>query len=512
MANAEDDITGASIEEEGIFGFSFGLVAATTNFTVEFASAVTSAALDAVSDATCNIGRLLTGAPASTDLCITRVGSQRKEFEDPILMKVTTSVSHMILDTVFPVLTSPSVIMRLLTHGPKSQIPLLTSSSSDMTFFTAKSHDSANSESWDDDDFDTDFHTNMDPVEESKTGSTRTNRTSSLSTLSDSSGAASSEESEDDGYDDFLKFMEQDNGAGSEELEPKSPVQHEASPVEHSLPSYYLDFSALLEGEEANENINKLPLTKDDKDDIFFVLQSSPQHMPPLKCMLSMLITKALHLARDDSANTDNKCPIWKPEGDTKKTLQRMHKLNLDERTNELSKTVLKWTGVLKNNKDELRLIKTRGIVQMSPRELKDLLIDCSRGHLVNKNSLGKKDVCKFPCDIGTTTIVENAMKIPFVGGEIHSVAMTHSRFVESNPIIGDNFYVIVSKSVQKELNQSTGLPSTSISVLRQVGEDPCMTDLVNVAQISEVPVPKFLINKIAFTGAVDFFTNLRSI
>lgn len=511
MPNPDADITGGTVEEEGIFGFSFGLVAATTNFTVEFASAVTSAALDAVSEATCNVGRLLTGAPASTDLCITRVGSQSKEFEDPILMKVTTSVSHMILDTVFPVLTSPSVLMRLLTYEPKSQIPLLTSSSSDMTFFTAKSHESANSESWDDYDVDTDIQ--MNPVEESKTGSTRTNRTSSLSTLSDSSGATSSEESEDDGYDEFLKLMEQDNGSRSElETKSQSPEQHEATPAEPSSPSYYLDFSALLEGEEANEDLNKLPLTKDDKDDVFFVLQSSPQHVPPMKCMLEMLINKALHLAKDDSANTDNKCPVWKPEGDTKKTLQRMHKLSLDERTNELSKAVLKWTGVLKNNKDELRLIKTRGIVKMSPRELKDLLIDCSRGHLVNKNSLGKRDVCKFPCDVGTTTIVENTMKIPFVGGEIHSVVMTHSRFVESHPIIGDNFYVLVSKSVQKELNQSTGLPSTSISVLRQVGDDPCMTDLVNVAQISEVPVPKFLINKIAFTGAVDFFTNIRSI
>jgi hypothetical protein len=65
---------------------------------------------------------------------------------------------------------------------------------------------------------------------------------------------------------------------------------------------------------------------------------------------------------------------------------------------------------------------------------------------------------------------------------------------------------------VQNELDKSTGLPYYSVSVLKPVGSDAVMTDLVNVAQISGVPVPGFLVNKIAFTGAVDFFTNLRSI
>jgi hypothetical protein len=500
----ENDITGGTIEEEGIFGFGFGLVATTTNFTVGLASSVTAAALDAISDAT-NFGCLLTGAPASMELCTTNQNS--RELEDPFPEKIATSIPHMVLNAVFPVLTSPTSLLRILTYEPDRQRPLLQSSSTDLTFYSAKSHESVNSEaSWDGDVPDSDLHTG----EESKSAPTadskfRTDRTLSLSTLSD--------DSEEDGYDQFLKLLDQDSeqrlaGHSRKECQAKEVV----TPPEPCSPVFYLDFSSLMTKENENETLLTLPLTKGLNGSMFFTLQNTPQDLPPLQCMLDILVESALNLARDDSANIDNKCPVWKPEGDTKKILQRIHKLSFNDRTQELAKSVLKWTGVLKCNKEELRMIKTRGIVNMSPLDLKDLLIDCSRGHLVNKNSLGKKDICIFPCDVGTTSIVENTMKVPFVGGEIHSVSITHSRFVKDDPQIGGDFYVIVSKSVQNELDKSTGLPYYSVSVLKPVGSDAVMTDLVNVAQISGVPVPGFLVNKIAFTGAVDFFTNLRSI
>jgi hypothetical protein len=266
-----------------------------------------------------------------------------------------------------------------------------------------------------------------------------------------------------------------------------------------------------LKDETYNETLSNLQLVEAQNNATFFILQNAPQHIPQLESILDVLVQSALSLALDDSANSKKICPVWKPEGDTKKTLQRMCKWNADERAEALSKTVLKWMGVLKTKKEDLRMIKTRGIVNMSPIDLKDLLIDCSRVHLVNKNSLGKKDVCKYPFTVGTTTIVENTVKIPFVGGEIYSISLTHSRCVSRGPTIGDS-YIVVSKSVQKILNEKTGLPYYSITLLRPVGDDTSKTDLVNIAQISEVPVPNFLVNKIAFTGAVDFFNNLRSI
>jgi hypothetical protein len=224
--------------------------------------------------------------------------------------------------------------------------------------------------------------------------------------------------------------------------------------------------------------------------------------MEAFRAMLDLMVESALRLT---SESADVECP-WKAEGDTKKILQRVN--NNVDCVRLLENAVLKWTGILKSGQEELRLIKTRGVVNMPPRDLKDLLIDCSRGHLVNKNSLGKTDMCVYPCGVGTTTIVENTMKIPIVGGEIQCTSLTHSRLLEGT----SGSYIIVSKSVQDQLDHTTQLPYYSVSVLRPCGEKGLKSDLVNVAQISQVPVPKFLVNKIAFTSAVDFFNNLRNI
>ena len=513
----ENDITGGLIEEEGIFGFSLGLVAATTNFTVSVTLSVTSAALNIASDATSNFRKVLAGSPTSDENCVTKVGSQSNKSLDPSLVNLAATVSHMILDAAYPLLTSPTSLLRFLTCETKSEPPLLRSSSSDVTFHTAKSHESLNSFlSLGNDETDTSEAVQNKSNSPTSISSCQSDRTPSLSTLSEGSAATADESEEDYGEDIFRKFVDTSElnttkYESDDDLSAKPLLKRETiEPDEIFSPSYYMNFSAMLLQDSDHEQLSALPLAKNQKEDVFFVFSNSPTIMPRLKCMLDIMVQSALSLAREDSANIDNKCPVWKPEGDTKKTLQRILKWSCNERTKALTNTVLKWTGVLANEKEELRLIKTRGIINMSPLDLKNLLIDCSRGHLVNKNSLGKKDIWKFPCNIGTTTIVENTMKVPFVGGEIHSVSLTHSRFVQNDPIHGDNFYVIVSKSVQNELDKPTGLPYYSISVLRPVQDNK--TDLVNVAQISEVPVPKFLVNKIAFTGAVDFFTNLRSI
>jgi hypothetical protein len=222
----EEEITGGTLEEEGIFGLSVELMAATTNFTVGIASAVTSATLDAVSNA-CNVGRLLTGSPASKELSIAK--SVRREMEALVLEKIAAALPHMILNVAFPVLISPSVVIRMLAPNYLHEVNgllLQASSSSDHTFYTAKSHDSIDSEaSWDQDV----PGVGSDAVEDSKSSipsdsSLRTDRTSSLSTLSESSGATS-DDSEDDGYDEFLKFVEQDD----------AQLDNQTTPVKNEL-------------------------------------------------------------------------------------------------------------------------------------------------------------------------------------------------------------------------------------------------------------------------------------
>ncbi|KAL7483117.1 hypothetical protein ACHAW6_008768 [Cyclotella cf. meneghiniana] len=545
---ASQIMTGGRMEEEGIFGMSVHLVVETARFT----AFVASAALGVVTDLPCGFlaGRLLwVGSHDDDDSA--GLGANGAAHDDKTLRKKERTVDPLIFWKMFR-----SIVPRVIgmTFSPmdgannveKNKDRYLSQCNEKHSYIHAheaspRAHDGS--------------HHDHD-IDSSLT--VHTDSTSSLSTLSEQGtteelhyGAGGSNDNDnnnnnDKEYKEFVKMMlhsdaKQSASESSWTTTDNSSTQTEAIPQTdlidtspQSCPvTYYLNFSSLL-AELDQHKLSSLPLTKDINNNIFFLLNNSlclqqQDTMQSFSYMLDALVQNALQLTHQDSfdipQDKTNTRPLWKPEGDTKHILQRLqyiqnttHPRNRDEEYTHLLQTaVLKWTATIETNNEQVRMIKTRGIVDMSPLELKDLLIDCRRGHLINKNSLGKRDVCVFPCPVGTTTIVENTLKIPLVGGEICSLSLTHSR-----PLRLDDDdkggYVIVSKSVQSEWNtsaqqqqrQQQQLPYYSVSVLRPVGEDAQTTDLVNVAQIAQVPVPKFLVNKIAFTSAVDFFSNLR--
>jgi hypothetical protein len=116
-------------------------------------------------------------------------------------------------------------------------------------------------------------------------------------------------------------------------------------------------------------------------------------------------------------------------------------------------------------------------------------------------------------------------MKFPFVGTTMTTLSLTHAR-----PLLDDNNndddgigggYIIVSQSVGEDSSSSSGNnnssmessnPYYSISIIQPVISNPNKTMLINVAQTSNVPIPKFLVHKVAFMSAVDFFKNLRAL
>ena len=114
---------------------------------------------------------------------------------------------------------------------------------------------------------------------------------------------------------------------------------------------------------------------------------------------------------------------------------------------------------------------------------------DCKRVHLFNKNSVKKEDLVQFS-GVSETKIVKNKLKIPVVGGTIDTVSLTHSRSIE-------NGLIIVSQSVNNTSTKPDN-PFYSISILRPIpNSGKC--ELTNVAQVSSMPIPKFLIRKVAF-------------
>lgn len=105
-------------------------------------------------------------------------------------------------------------------------------------------------------------------------------------------------------------------------------------------------------------------------------------------------------------------------------------------------------------------------------------------------------------------------MQIPLVGGKVETLSLTHSRSLQSfsdGSVESDEGFVIVSRSVKKELNDAVDNPCFSVSKLRSIaGKDK--TELTTLTSISSLPIPQFLMHRVAFYGADDFFGNLRKI
>ncbi len=171
-------------------------------------------------------------------------------------------------------------------------------------------------------------------------------------------------------------------------------------------------------------------------------------------------------------------------------------------------------------------MLRTQGAVDMSPLHLRELLLDCDRVRSINKNLIHKENVVVLAPPPGislagdgtgvgtmtttttTTKIVRHMMKVPIVGSTIVGLSLTHSRLLED----GEGGYLIVSRSVVDcdSPTMEPANPYCSISVLRPVPGNPNKTILTNVARTSSIPIPKFLVEKVASMAAVDFFNNLR--
>jgi hypothetical protein len=253
--------------------------------------------------------------------------------------------------------------------------------------------------------------------------------------------------------------------------------------------------------------------------------------------VLDALLGRSLRMsaaAGDDGSpttTTDGDIPRWKPDDRTRKFLDQRRRRRRDNDDDDdggseeewehvLRSEVLQWTG--SEGDSGMPMLRTRGVVDMTPSRLEELLLDCDGMRDINKNLIHKENVVVF-ADPGvsssagggggattTTKIVRHVMKVPVVGSTIRGLSLTHSRRLE------DGGYVIVSRSVVSagDDDSSSAMmepanPYCSTSILRPVPNSD-RTELTNVARTSSMPIPKFLVQKVASMAAVDFFNNLR--
>ena len=470
----------AQCENEGILGLAQATVEQTTSLTFQVASAVTSTACHIVSEA----GRAMIqqshleeegnyNVPLQhATQEVVRESTQQEEA--PFLIKIAFQFTDIVLATISPALSSKNTSMpKACNNG--TELRLL----QDVDMLSTKSYYS--------EEF---YDAHSCAADECSVFSVYFDADATVSTCSES-----------DETNDTGSLIDK---SSSDETEESQSCIIECIPdmlyaTAQPSPTYFLDLPDGLLSKMDNDI--EIPLMKCDNNvDECFAFNSDASKETYVQAVLDALVRHSVDLLDDN-----NPFIKWQADDTTKKIFQQNTSNSYEDIqwTRLLEERVLKWTSHGENTP----MLKTRGIVNMTPTQLNSLLLDCTRVQEYNKCSIGKKDLCAFNLlRGGEAKIVEHVMGIPIVGGKVETLSLTHSR-----PLLDDSAgFLIVSRSVKQELNDTVGNPCFSISSMRSIaGTDK--TELTTLTSIS-LHVPKFLMHRVAFYGADDFFGNLRKI
>jgi len=456
------------LEDEGILGLAGATVSHTTSFACHVASEITNTAFHVVVGTTDNVGKLLSGdddnntkSPHETGECILPLFERRRKEENketPFVFKLALDITDIMLGAISPMLSinnnniEKNDINYQLRNGTTDfeSITADTGSIISLQFFDASSHlpdiDEENSVYFD----------------------------AECTTIEDLCMSISSTESD---TDSFTSSSSTTDNSWEEEKIDKIPesveLRQSEDDTEVTIPTYYLSGV----GEE-----------------LIAIGGSTETTVESFNGILDTLVERSLSssVVGEESSND------WQPDDHTKKLRKRYNSSsNIEEWNQMLEREVLKWTS-------STTMLMTRGIVNMTPTYLKELLLDCERVNLFNKTSLGKENIYTFSnVANGDARIVKNVMKIPIVGSLLETLSLTHSRCI-------DDGFIIVSQSVSETLDNPSS-PQSSVSILRSVPNSN-KTELITISQFASMPIPKFLLWKVGDIAAMDFFNNLRGI
>ena len=443
------------LEDEGILGLANATVSHTTSFACHVASEITNTAFHVVVGTTDNVGKLLTGdddnstkSPHETGECILPLFERRRkeEKEPPFVLKLALDITDIMLGAISPMLSiNNNNIEKNDTNyqlrnrhscGATDFEPITADTQSiiSLQFFDASSHlpdiDEENSVY-----FDAECTTTEDLC------------MSISSTESDTDSFTSSSSTTDNSWEEEKKI----------DKIPESVELKQEDDTEVTIPTYYLSGV----GEE-----------------LIAIGGSTETTVESFNGILDTLVERSLSLSvvGEEINNT------WQPDDHTKRLLNRYNSSDTEEWNQMLQREVLKWTS-------STTMLMTRGIVNMTPTYLKELLLDCERVQLFNKTSLGKENIYTFSnVSNGDARIVKNVMKIPIVGSLLETLSLTHSRCI-------DDGFIIVSQSVSETLDNPSS-PQTSVSILRSVPNTD-KTELITISQFASMPIPKFLLWKV---------------
>ena len=192
----------------------------------------------------------------------------------------------------------------------------------------------------------------------------------------------------------------------------------------------------------------------------------------------------------------------------------------------------LVWVGEFghKYYGHDIPAARCEGIVNMSPRELVDLLLDSSRVKEYNKMSIGREDIMIFCNDVNRATkIIVGRSKPPLLGKTLVLKSLLHMEELPAGSGGGGGGvgcgkqhcgYVIVSRAIvlkddldvpvdPKVLNSEMLM---GLNIIRAIEgeEDRCV--LINLNHLRSPMIPVYLAKKLALGAAVNFLNDIRAL
>jgi hypothetical protein len=168
-------------------------------------------------------------------------------------------------------------------------------------------------------------------------------------------------------------------------------------------------------------------------------------------------------------------------------------------------------------------VVKSVSIINMSPKEMAELLLDSSRVKTYNKMSIGRKDVRVMQKGVdthdhfghGETKIVRNITKPPVAKKKMLSVTMMHGRALRPTDGIYEGGYVVVSRAVGDPAVETEDYALSEIllgvNVLRNTGV-PNQCRVTAVTHVYSPNLPSMLASRIGVKGAINFVRDIRSV
>lgn len=241
-----------------------------------------------------------------------------------------------------------------------------------------------------------------------------------------------------------------------------------------------------------------------------------------LKCILGNLAKLGLDKIRDESDR-------FKATRDTEKILSK-YKKDGTATDSVRGNDVLVWMGDCghKGHGNEWPVVKARGLIQTSPRELTDFLLDSSRIKEYNKMSQGRDDVAVFQQDLdtsieesyydvpGTARVLRSRNKPKLLPKAIEITSLMYAKQLEDS----SGTYMLVNRSVfeddqgtlKNNKNTITSEMLLGVNLIRPVDGSNTVSEFNSITHIFPPGVPEYLAKRVAPSSAVNMIKDLQRV